>query len=247
MKKPVLIAAVTALAASASPAFAQDADWSGPYVGAYVEAAYDEAGFEDFSCWAACTKPTLQGTAAKAGATLGFNLEIDETLVFGLAGDFGSGAKRSLVPGAAIGISAVPTYNLESDVEYEASLRARAGLVVGNTLVYVTGGAGFAKSRYSVVARNITVYNPQQTPNFEANWEGTVSGPVFGGGIEHRFGATSARIEVLHRRYGPESTCYANSEGPATGQCWPTFYAIPAQVSIDQQSTALRFGLSYRF
>lgn len=247
MTKPVLIAAGPASLATASPAFAEQADWSGPHVGAYVEAAYDETGIEDFACWAACTKPTLQGTEPKAGVTLGYDLQFDNTLVVGLAADFGSGSRRSLVEGAAIGVSAVPVYTLESETDYEASLRARAGLAVGNTLVYVAGGAGWTKARYGVVARNVTVYNPLQTSNFEANWTGTVSGPVFGGGIEHRFGPASARIEVLHRRYAPASTCFANSDGPNAGVCWPTFYSVPAQVNVDQRTTALRFALSYRF
>lgn len=247
MTKPSLICAITGCLAFASPAVAQDADWSGPHAGVYVEAAYDESGFEDFSCWAACTKPTLQGTSIKGGVTLGYDFQIDDTLIIGIAGDLGTGSRRSIVEGAAIGVSATPVYTLESDIDLEASLRARAGLVVGNTLVYVTGGAGFAKARFGTVARNVVVWHPQQTPNFEANWNGTASGPVFGGGIEHRFGAASARIEVLHRRYAPESACFANSEGPAAGVCWPTFYSIPAQLNTDLQSTSLRLGLSFRF
>lgn len=248
MTKLAIRAAVLAALTSASPAFADDADWSGAHVGVYAEASYDESGFEDFSCWTACTRPSLQGTSLKAGATLGYDLEVDDSLVIGLAGDFGTGSRRSMVEGAAVGIIGTPVYTLQSETDYEANVRARVGMSTGKTLVYITGGIGFARTRFSAEGRNVVSWYPTiQSPNFGAVWEGTMSGPVFGGGIEHRFGGASARIEVLHRRYEPASACFANSDGANAGVCWPVLYSIPAQMNFDTQSTALRFGLSYRF
>lgn len=231
----------------AFPALADSANWSGPYVGTYVDVSYDELGVEDFGCWSACTKPTVQGTAIKAGVNVGYDLQIGETLVVGLVADIGSGSRRDLVEGAAIGSMGPGTFTFVSDLEFESSLRARVGLVQGDTLAYLTGGVAFAKGNFTVEGRDIPTYWANHSANFDADWSGSVTGQVFGGGIEHRFGPVSARFEVLHKRYAPVSTCFANTDAPDPGICWQDNYSVPPQVNYTFSATSMRVGINYRF
>lgn len=247
MKVYHLISGLLASSVLAVPAMAESKDWTGPYVGTYVDVSYDELGVEDFGCWTACTKPTVQGTAMKAGATIGYDLQIGETLVVGLAADLGSRSRRHLVQGAAIGTISTATFTFESDLDREATVRARAGLVQGDTLIYLTGGIAFAKGRFTAGGRNAPTYWLTHSPNYDASWIGTTTGPTFGGGIEHRFGPISARFEVLHKRYAPTSACFANIDTPNPGQCWQVVYSVPPQVNYTYSTTSLRLGVNYRF
>lgn len=247
MKVYHLISGLLASSFLAAPAMAQSADWTGPYVGTYVDVSYDELGVEDFGCWTACTKPTVQGTAMKAGATIGYDLQIGDTLVVGLAADLGTGSRRRLVEGAAIGTVGPGTLAFESDLDREATLRGRAGLVQGDTLIYLTGGVALAKARFTAGAYNVPSYMLGQTFSAEAAWSGTTSGPTFGGGIEHRFGPISARFEMLHKRYSPVSSCFTNLDDLNSGPCWDFNSAIPPQVNYTYSATSLRVGVNYRF
>lgn len=247
MKVYHLVFGLLASSCAAVPAMADSANWTGPYVGTYIDVSYDELGVEDFGCWTACTKPTVQGTAIKAGANVGYDLQIGETLVVGLAADLGSGSQRDFVQGAAIAIPGNGTFTFESDLDFEASLRARVGLLQGDTMAYLTGGVAFAKGRFTAGARDVPTYWVNHSTNYDADWTGTATGQVFGGGIEHRFGSVSARFEVLHRRYAPVSACFANIDAPNPGQCWQDNFAIPPQVNYTFSVTSLRVGVNYRF
>lgn len=247
MKVYQLICGLLANGLLAVPAMAENADWTGFYVGTYVDASYDELGVEDFGCWTACTKPSVQGNSIKAGATLGYDFQIGDTLVVGLAADLGTGSRQDLVEGAGIGTIGTATFAFESDLGREAALRARAGLVHGDTLIYLTGGVAFAKAKFIAAGRNVPSYWLPTPLNYEARWNGTASGPAFGGGIEHRFGPISARFEVLHKRYAPVSACFTNLDDPIPGPCWRGNSSIPPQVNYTYSATSLRLGVNYRF
>ncbi len=248
MKVYQLISSLLASSVLATPALAQSGDWTGPYAGVYTDVAYDELGVEDFGCWTACTKPTVQGTAIKAGASAGYDVQIEDTLVFGLVADLGTGSRRKLIEGDAIGVHGNGTFTFESDVELEASIRARAGLAQGDTLIYITGGMAFARGRFNAEGSGVPTYWVNHSSDFNASWSGTVTGPTFGGGIEHQLGPASVRFEVLHKRFAPVSACFANVGTPNPGECWQDNYAmIPPQVNYTYSVTNLRLGINYRF
>lgn len=140
MRRKVVIASGIFLALPGT-AFAQES-WTGGYLGAYAEANYATTEFEDLSCWTACTKPTLQGTAPVVGATAGFDVQASDALVIGLAGDIGTGKERSL-SSASYGLPTNGTITWRSKIDFQASLRARIGVTAGNSLIYVTGRNGF--------------------------------------------------------------------------------------------------------
>lgn len=231
---------------AASPVLAQD-DWSGPYVGGYVGAAHEETGFEDFACWASCTKPTLQGSSANVGISLGYDHQFTDALVVGLAGDFGTGQNRSMVEGSSFSTATVGEISLNSDIAHQFSVRARAGLASGDTLFYVTGGVALAKAQFSAQGEGIPTSLPGHSQNFDATWKGHISGPVFGLGIEQKFGSFSAKAEVLNSRFGKVSTCFSNSDGPNAGICWQDNLPIPPQLDNTYSRTDIRLGVAYRF
>lgn len=231
---------------AASPALAQD-NWSGAYVGAYVGGTQEETGFEDLACWTACTKPTVQGTSANVGISLGYDHQVADTLVIGLVGDFGTGQKRTLVEGISPPTATVGKISMDSDIAHQAAIRARAGMANGDTLFYVTGGVAFAKARFSARGEGMPTFWPGHSANFDATWNGHISGPVVGLGIEQKFGSFSARAEVLHSRFGKVSSCFSNSDGPNAGMCWRDNLPIPPQLDNTYNRTDFRVGIAYRF
>jgi opacity protein-like surface antigen len=240
------IAGLVLAACGATPAFAQD-DWTGPYVGVYTEAASSEAGFEDFGCWAACTKVTLQRTSLSGGVTAGFDAQIADGFVVGVLGDIGTGAKNDLVSGAGLATSTTGSTTFHSEVSRLGSIRARAGVSHGKALMYVTGGIGFQSASQNVFVRGAPVWIPTHSSNYEANWTGSVTGMTFGAGVEYKFSRFRAKAEILTTRFDTVSACYANSDGANRGVCWTSTYLIPPQLNVTSNRTSIRLGLNYRF
>ena len=246
MKSIVFLSGFILATGVSTPVWAQE-NWSGPYFGAYADVSNDETGFEDFGCWTACTKVTVQGNQVGGGFTAGYDIQVADSFVVGAVGDIGTGHNRSLVAGAGLPTSSVGTITFRSDVSRQSSIRARAGLASGRTLLYVTGGIGLAKGKYSAEGRGLPVFNPAHSANFAAAWSGTTSGPIVGAGVEFQFAAFSAKAEVLNTRFQTTSACFANLDGPNAGVCWTTAYGIPPQLNTTSSQTSIRVGLNYRF
>jgi outer membrane immunogenic protein len=100
-------------------------------------------------------------------------------LVVGLVGEYG----RTDVRDSVAAFSTTPAfYTLTRRMRSNAALRARAGVALGNTLVYGTGGVAWGRIRSSFATSNTA---NSFTLNDESNgaW-----GYRAGGGIEHRLG-----------------------------------------------------------
>ena len=246
MKAKISIAGLVLAACGASPAFAQD-NWNGPYIGVYTNAVSSEAGFEDFGCWAACTKVTLQRTSLIGGVTAGFDAQIADDFVVGVLGDIGTGTKSDLVSGAGLPTSTTGSTTFHSEVSHMGSIRARAGVNHGKALMYVTGGIGFEKASRNVFVRGAAVWDPTHSSNYEADWVGSATGMTFGAGVEYKFSHFSAKAEILSTRFNTVSACYANSDGANRGVCWTSPYLIPPQLNVTSNQTSIRLGLNYRF
>ncbi len=194
MKKELLsgVAAIAMFAAAggSTPAAAQETfDWTGLYIGGHVgygEANYDggkNLGFAQFLA----DDLDLDGFAG--GGHVGFNYQFDQSvggvgnLVIGIEGDgtwtdWQDTFRRSPVASEAI----------SGDVDLLASVRARLGVAVDNSLVYVTGGIAIPDAEYMA---------------FDSDGAGSVDfndiGGVVGGGVA--FAATdmlSFRVEGLY-------------------------------------------------
>lgn len=239
--------AVIAIASTFSIAGAAKADeaWSGPYFGTYAEVESADATIDDVSCWTACSVPALSKSSLSGGVTAGFNVAVDDSFVAGVEADFGSGADASGYSGnlSTLDLDGV---TWRSKTKWRASLRARAGLVVGETMAYVTGGVAFADIRYANVGgRNRTKLG---LPNvlWGSDWNRTLTGKVYGAGIEHRFGNLSAKAEFLRSSYGTHRTCFKDLEGASSGVCWQHSSWDPTIV-VSPSHTELRVGLNFHF
>ncbi|NOU02912.1 MAG: hypothetical protein HOO94_04605 [Novosphingobium sp.] len=238
---------VMAALSGALPGLAQGKDWTGPYAGIYGEANQSKAEFEDIGCWYACTTASTQGVKAAAGVTIGYDAQVDENFVIGVAGDIGSGFRQRTVIGGIDSPSDVAV-TIESKVAFQASVRARAGLTTGNTMIYASVGSAFAKGRRAAEVRDFVANGESlaSTPNYSATWNGTASGLILGGGIEHRFKNLSMRIEAVHVQFSRSTACSADGSGPNAGKCWDTVNYVPALVIGSLSTTSVRLGLNFR-
>jgi outer membrane immunogenic protein len=103
---------------------------------------------EDYWCFNACNAPTLQDWDASIGAHAGFNWQ-NGNLVLGLVGDWSTGfsqEERVLFNSDPDGVTWKGEWN------WYATLRAKAGMAMGNALVYATGGVAFVDVDYSALA-----------------------------------------------------------------------------------------------
>jgi outer membrane immunogenic protein len=209
--KLIIVPAALAAAFSAVPAAAQTGgDWSGVYVGGRVGWSFQpkdrnetvlfdtdlDGQFDDTVTTAAganAFSPGFCGGSA-SGNSAAAGCEDDEDGIdfavhAGVDGQFG----RVVVGGVAEygradiedSVSAFSTtpasYTLTRRLRDNASLRARAGLAMGDTLVYGTGGLAWGKIRNRFATTN-TVNTFTDSGNEDA-W-----GYKVGGGIEQRVG-----------------------------------------------------------
>lgn len=232
------------LAISASAASAQDEVWSGPYVGIYTGANAASTEMKDNWCWASCDAPDVNAVQPTVGGTLGYNFQIDDSFVVGVEADFGSGVSaRSVSPeGDVSNASFVADWN--SRLDWIGTGRARAGLAAGNTLAYVTGGIAVGKAKFFEISTSEMAW---PAPQFGSKWSGTMTGYVYGAGIEHSFGRVSVKAELLQSTFGSRSACIADIGGPNDGICWNPPENVQNKNTATPSVTALRLGLNLRF
>jgi outer membrane immunogenic protein len=142
--------AAAAMFSAAAPASAAPGDvynWSGFYVGAVGSGGLFTVEQEDYWCFEACNAPTLQEWGASIGVQGGYNWQ-NGNLVFGVVGDWSTGFENE----------ETVLFNSDPDpdgVEWNSqwnsygTLRGRAGLGVGNALVFATGGIAIVDVDYS--------------------------------------------------------------------------------------------------
>jgi outer membrane immunogenic protein len=115
------------------------------------------------------------------------------SIVVGAVGQFG----RSEVSDSVAAFSTTPaSYIMTRSIDWEANLRLRAGLVLGErTLAYATGGLAYAR-----IDNRFETTNRQNA--FADNGRSYSWGFVAGGGLEHKLTPNvSMGVEYLHTRY----------------------------------------------
>ncbi len=166
-------------------------DWSGLYIGAHV--GYGEANMD--GC-ADCTDGDFPMDASEldlsgivGGGHIGYNTQMD-SLVLGVEADFTWTGFDDEANEQVIGSD-----SFSGDVEYLATIRARAGLAMDNLLIYATGGIAFVDA--SVEA--------DQGPNHDEEDFNDIGG-VVGGGAELAISDNvSLRAEGLYYFFGEEA------------------------------------------
>lgn len=186
MRKVLLgLTSALAIAMTGSPVLAADVDfspiydWSGIYVGAFaglvfIETPYIPINFDD---------PEFGGASGLAGVLVGAQWQWD-SMVVGVEGDWGWG----------IGETA---QNLIDETDFTidsvATLRARLGYAMDDTMIYVTGGVALADATFDAY-------------EIPAKDDATHWGWTIGGGMEHAFNdAFTGRIEYLYASFEEET------------------------------------------
>jgi outer membrane immunogenic protein len=142
MKLLAVLAATTALAL---PLAAHAAGFDGPYVGANVGYGLADVTIDDQDCDVSCSSQTFSPNGITIGAVAGFNHQMGST-VLGIEGDI------NWIDAKETKQTNWPSQHL-AEIKGYGSVRARVGLAVDKTLVYVTGGVG-------VVGQRVYAYEP---------------------------------------------------------------------------------------
>ena len=227
---------VAAMAAVATTTYAADyappeemrpSDWTGPYIGGFISGVFVEGRYDATPiCIGPCLPidPDISGTGFAGGVLGGFNYDMGGFLI-GVEGDYGWGDKV-----ADNDDPAEDTYLEFSDI---ATLRARAGFLMDNTLIYATGGAAFINATFGG-----EVGDPagSRISESDSQW---VTGWVVGGGMEHAFTeGLHARIEYLYLDVPDESFDLATGVPINPG----------GSVDVDFEGVHMvRAGLTYNF
>lgn len=205
-------ALVPALFAAAPAAAQDSRSWTGPYAGVRVGIATTKGGDNetilfDTNLDGNFNDTVTTGTGANAFSTgfcggrargaaaaggcrsdeegydvaahIGYDVQLGGSFVVGIIGEYG----RSDVTDSVTAFSTTPAfYTMTRRLRDNGSVRLRAGVALGDTLFYGTGGVAYGKIRNSFTTSN-TVNTVTNTGNEDA-W-----GYRVGGGIEERIGS----------------------------------------------------------
>lgn len=238
-----LLASATAL--SPQMAWAEESNWSGPYLGVTAGATEATTENSDTWCWGACDGPTIKAIKPTLGVTIGANQQVGSGLMVGVEADVNTGQSMSVLTPSPYADDLLSVFKWTADYKWTANLRGRIGITTGKSMVYVTSGYSIAKVDLSEDTQN---FRPVRSHpgSYGARWSGTLPGFSYGLGVEHSFGRASIKAEVLHSSYAIKSACYADTIGARAGQCFADYSSDAAILSFIPSSTAVRVGINYR-
>jgi outer membrane immunogenic protein len=214
---PILLTGTVIPLLAAAPAFGQTPTytWTGFYIGANVGAVSTRGDFSEDPAgvpWWTDTGST-RASGLIGGFQVGYNWQAGD-IVYGLEADASLADADKTVEVGAGGSHRVGLEGL-------ASIRGRIGFAADRTQIYATGGAAYGRLRQGV---------EDPGPNLSA-YRGSDWGWIAGGGIEQAFaGNWTARVEVLHARFGAETV-------PSSGYVF----------RLRDSATIARFAINYRY
>jgi outer membrane immunogenic protein len=142
-------------------------DWSGAYIGIHGGYSWGKGKSDpNFSENGPIGLSNLNGLLV--GLNAGFNKQFSNNVVLGAEGDI---SYTDLDDKTHLYL-APDSYLLKFKSDWQASIRARAGYALDNTLLYVTGGVAFAGGKLTFAGSS--------DRNTHVGW-------TIGGGIEHAF------------------------------------------------------------
>jgi outer membrane immunogenic protein len=193
-------------------------DWSGPYVGIFGAAVAVDGEFDGIcSCAAVYTDLEHSGIGYAYGILGGWNYQID-SFVLGIEGDWAFGG--------TVATNDDPLVLTDLSFNNIATVRARAGFALDNTLLYFTGGLAAVDTEFGAVV--------VATPDSASQW---VYGWTIGGGLEHAFTQNfSGRLEYLYVNL-PDTDYNGLTDGVDTFDATQSFNDIHM----------VRAGLTYNF
>lgn len=167
-------------------------DWSGFYAGVHAGYGWGDRDWDDDAGIFPDETFRYDLRGAVAGAQLGFNFQA-ESFVFGIEADGAWSDMRDTVSEFGGFITA------ESEVEWLATIRGRAGFAWDRFMVYGTGGVAFAEVDTDVT----TIFIGSDSDS--ATHTGWVAGVGIEGMITERI---SVKAEYLHAGFGKERFNY---------------------------------------
>jgi outer membrane immunogenic protein len=253
MKKIILAAvfaalgSATALAADlSSPGYSKApmlvdpaANWSGFYVGINGGGGLANGAFTDMDDFLSASDKHQTGFGT-AGGQVGYNWQM-RSFVLGVEGDLNYMSTNSS-HAIAFAFSSGPSgFNSSTTLKLDAfaSVRARAGLAVDNTLLYVTGGPAWGHSDSSVrFLRSNPLSNSYNSIDNE--WR---LGFAAGAGVEHMLTQNLVlRAEYLYLDFLDRSHDVIASVSPTS--CTAT---VNCRFNFANSASLARVGLSYKF
>jgi outer membrane immunogenic protein len=204
MKKTVLAALLSSTLFSVNAMAADVTDIPAPsatsfYIGAQLGGASADVSMTEYDVGTSDESGyTWDGddTRLLGGVYLGFNYMATETFLIGVEADLGY---ASLSDESYMDYEGVPDPDEEFlygwETGLQGSLRARAGLIAGNALLYATGGLAIGQQSFNV-------YERASSTNFES-FDETMVGWTAGGGLEYAFSSNwTARVEYRYTDFG---------------------------------------------
>ena len=243
-------ATVASSAADLAPSYVKAAplatvySWTGFYIGGNVGGGMASSHFDD-PCFY-CSSATPTRGFFTGGGQIGYNYQFGNGLV-GIEADVNG---NSNFKGSVIGGDDSQAMTVTTKANISGTIRARGGLVMNNTLIYVTGGAAWADIKQTGVEfNNRTNFGVFGAPTgITANASGVVWGGVVGAGVEFALSPNwTVGGEFLHTMYADRDANIINANG--TNACGgfnalpPTNCVVRSQLTTD----VARVRLNYKF
>ena len=261
----------------ALPAFAQSADWSGPYIGVHVgnlfsgqedderlvfdrdfDGDFDDtvvlngttnSAFSPGSCngRARGTTPAAGCREDESGAEVGARIGYDFQFGNFVVGAVGEYTSMSAEDSVTSYSTTPASYTFTRDLESVAAIRARLGYAMGPYLGYVTGGAAYGK-----------IDNEFRTSNGANSFTATTDedgadGYQAGAGLEYKV-TDNLTLTGEYLYTSLEADDYTIRVGPGTAPATNPFILPPNTAGTDIQRSnenfdlhAVRIGMNYRF
>ena len=207
-------------------------EWSGPYIGLQAGYSWGDADVAydvpvttgNFTHALVNRRQTLTSSPDPdgfiGGIYAGYNWLLQGNWLIGIEGDWSFSSADDTAAITDPNGNALPNVATKVEQNWDASLRLRAGKVIDNYLLYVTGGVAWADL-------DVTL----QSGSNSYTESMTFTGWTIGAGLEIKIsGNLHGRIQYRYTDYGDEAGTINN---------------IP--VKVDYNSHMVTIGLSYRF
>jgi len=236
--RTAITAAVLLLTSVAGVNAADDASWTGFYIGAHVGAGFGTMDLSSDTS-AAVKQNLLDHTAngSLTGLQGGANWQFKKHLLVGFEADhsitdIGETAQVEFGPNGGPGVG--NKISVETDVNYIQTFRARIGYAAGPSLFFVTGGQSYMHHSGSGRATLNGAYAAGTDDGFH-------TGHVVGGGYERRLtDKLSIKGEYLRLISGTENYVIDLTAAAAQG-------GTVQLIGLEYRANLVQFGVNFHF
>ncbi|MCP3463854.1 outer membrane protein [Bradyrhizobium sp. CCGUVB23] len=216
--------------------------WTGFYIGGNLGGGMASSHFDDPDFYAASVTPARGFFTG--GAQIGYNYQFGRGLV-GIEADVNG---NSDFKGTVLGGDWSRAMTVTTKADVSGTIRARAGLVIDNALVYATGGAAWADVKQTGIEFNNVAASPTfgAPTGLTANRSGVLWGGVIGAGVEYALSPNwIVGGEFLHTVYQDRGANIVTAAG-ASG-CAATRPTANCVIRDQLTTDVARVRLSYKF